>query len=499
MATILARAPYESSTNVLTRISTGAWITLGLIVAAVVLRLPHFGDPAFDIDEEFYLLVGDRMLHGAIPYVYIWDRKPIGLFLLYAGMRLLGDGVLPYQIIAALFAGGTAAVIAAIVRRPAGWLGSAGAGLAYLLWLETIDGGGGQSPVFYNLLVAAAGWATLRAIETADSRRFRTLAFAAMALAGLAIQIKYTALFEGAYFGLLLAWTSRRHSPGILQPAAWTTALAATALAPTTAAVLGYAALGQLDAFWFANFVSIFRRAPTPSGEIHYRLGVIAMHVLPFAVCAVAGAWELGRRTEPESRWRLFVGGWIVAALAGFFSIGALYVHYALPLFVPFAIAAAPIFRKAPVGTVLMGAMLWMPAGNLGYPDFATTARSQRQIAALAALIPPQVKTGCMQMFAGPPALYRISGACFVSRFVFPDHLVGPRDAGAIGLDQTAEVERIFRANPLVIVSDDAPHDPVSKPSYAMMRRLRDANYDRTGSVTIRGSTYDVWLRRQRV
>jgi hypothetical protein len=62
------------------------------------LRSPAYGDPDVNLDEEFYLVVADRMMHGAIPCVDIWDRKPIGLFLIYAATRLLGgDGFLQYQ------------------------------------------------------------------------------------------------------------------------------------------------------------------------------------------------------------------------------------------------------------------------------------------------------------------------------------------------------------------------------------------------------------------
>ncbi len=48
----------------------------GFLAVALLIRGPTFGYPLLHIDEQFYLLVGDRMLHGALPYVDIWDRKP---------------------------------------------------------------------------------------------------------------------------------------------------------------------------------------------------------------------------------------------------------------------------------------------------------------------------------------------------------------------------------------------------------------------------------------
>ena len=68
-----------------------AWaIALALTALTFAVRAPTFGNPFLGFDEQFYLLVGDRMLHGALPYVDIFDRKPIGLFLLYAATRALG-------------------------------------------------------------------------------------------------------------------------------------------------------------------------------------------------------------------------------------------------------------------------------------------------------------------------------------------------------------------------------------------------------------------------
>ena len=68
----------------------GRWALLGLLLRGATL-----GYPIIHIDEQFYLLVGDRMLHGAVPFVDIWDRKPIGLFLIYAATRLLPASTCP--------------------------------------------------------------------------------------------------------------------------------------------------------------------------------------------------------------------------------------------------------------------------------------------------------------------------------------------------------------------------------------------------------------------
>ena len=69
-------------------------IAVVLLSVALVTRSPRIGDPAIAVDEQFYLLVADHIWHGALPYVDIWDRKPVLLFLIYAALRPLSpDGI----------------------------------------------------------------------------------------------------------------------------------------------------------------------------------------------------------------------------------------------------------------------------------------------------------------------------------------------------------------------------------------------------------------------
>ena len=128
-----------------------------LLLLAVVVRAQTFGNPVLGYDEQFYLVVGDRMLNGALPFVDIFDRKPIGLFLIFAGVRLLGgEGTIQYQLIAALFAWSTAVLIWRFAKRAGNEFGAIAAAASYLIWLDFMEGEGGQAPVFFNLPMVAA-------------------------------------------------------------------------------------------------------------------------------------------------------------------------------------------------------------------------------------------------------------------------------------------------------------------------------------------------------
>jgi hypothetical protein len=148
----------------------GAPIILTLLAIALVTRAGRFGDPAIQMDEQFYLVVADQIWHGALPYVDIWDRKPILLFLLYAALSpLSGDGIIAYQIGAMLFSTMTSFAIVLIAQRFTNLRGAWLAGAAYLLYLPALDGGGGQSPVFYNLFMAIGALEVVRAGEAPRS------------------------------------------------------------------------------------------------------------------------------------------------------------------------------------------------------------------------------------------------------------------------------------------------------------------------------------------
>ncbi len=192
------------------------WWRLGLLLlvaTAFLIRSRDFGNPLIDSDEQFYLLAGGRLLHGTLPYVDLWDRKPAGLFLLYGAIRLLGgDGIIQYQLVAAGFVAATAMTIATIARRIAPPGAALVAGFLYIPALAMCGGEGGQAPIFFNLLVAIAAWLTIGAIDK-NAAAIRRRGIATMLLLGVAMQIKYSVLAEGVYFGLVLSWLSWRADP----------------------------------------------------------------------------------------------------------------------------------------------------------------------------------------------------------------------------------------------------------------------------------------------
>ena len=307
-----------------------------MIVLAFLLRTWLFGDPIIHVDEEFYFFTGGRLLHGpAFPTSIFGIARPIGLFLIYAfAYAALGGSVLGYQLLATASAAATALVVCAIALRVASpgaaWIVAA----AYLLYLLVFNGAGGQAPVFFNLPMAAAALLLVNFAE-GSAERIRLRGAMAMLLVGLAIQIKYTAVFEGLFFGCWLLWADwkrgSRPNSLALNALIW----AGMALLPTALALGSYAALGHADEFIQANFLSVLSRHEPVVPSLR-RLFWAAAELSPLLLCVARARLPLKQSAEGR-----FLLGWSAAAAAAYLAFGNYYDHYALALLPPFCAAGA--------------------------------------------------------------------------------------------------------------------------------------------------------------
>jgi hypothetical protein len=430
-------------------------VLLGLLAFALLVRAQTLNNPVLGFDEQFYLLVGDRMLHGAVPYVDIFDRKPIGLFLIYAAIRELGgDGFIQYKLVACGFVVFTALLIFRAARPISSTFAAGIAACLYILWLNVTGGEGGQAQVFYNLPMLMAAMLTWRAARTAE--RIIPLGCAAMLLVGIAIQIKYTVIFEGFFFGSALLWScyrSRRSLAALAVPALlWI----GCALLPTALAALVYWRIGALQPFLFANFLSLFARTPDPfAAEMAglFKIFAILLPLLLFCALSLRGG---NFAATAGSKFPLL---WLGTAILGVLLFGSfLAPQYGMPVLVPACIVAAPFFAsyrhaRLVAGVTLVAALVVGQIG-LARSEFQKGGRKQAYAVARAA----QPLHGCIYVYDGYPALYMLTHSCLPTRWAFPGHLNTQDEdsANAIGVDPVGEVRRILAARPEVIV-DDAP------------------------------------------
>lgn len=432
----------------------GAGAFLLFAVCSALLRLPHFGNPAPDFDEQLYHLIGTRMLDGYVPYVDLWDRKPIGLFLIYAfGALISGGSVYGYQVLAALSAAWTAWIAWTISRRFAGQFASVVGGLMCLLAFPMYYGPVGQSEVFYIPLTLLMLLFTLRASE-GDDRDFVKFAGIAMALGGLSLQVKYTAVFVCMACGislLVIAWQRFRDVKRVFVLAALFGILG---VLPTLIAALVYAAMGQLDAFLFANFFSILERGrPSGSSTVIWGQVILVKALLP-ACAAVAGVLLVLIRRQLTGR-RAIVLAYAAGALVSYFALGSAYPYYFIAAAIGCNLLAVwlidePIIGKL-VAIILIALSVWAGRVVLQWSD---AHHEKAAINDLTDSIRPHVSDlSCLYVFDGPTALYSLTDACWLTPYVYADHLSNAWEHQSLGVDQTEELEKVLASGPAVIVT----------------------------------------------
>ena len=451
-------------------------LLLLLTLVALVVRAQTFGNPVIGFDEQFYLLVGNRMWDGALPYVDIFDRKPIGLFLLYAAAQAFGgDPFLAYKLLATGFVVGTAFGIQRLARGFAGPVGATVAAILYILWLNLMEGEGGQSPVFYNALMLIAGAATLRAVERRGALFVQGAV--AMAAVGIALQIKYAVLPEGFAFGCVLLWQGWRRRVAPVRLAGMALAWVALALLTTLAAFGTYGALGHGQAWIFANIVSLGGQAARPLADELEGLAVCVGILLPLALVIGFGrpwAYVPAERREGFRFLLIWLAVSIVAVLA-YGRFGS--PHYALPITLPATLVAAPALARWRRGGIAAFVLAIVSAGQIVLALSGRAKGGAAEARAIARAATPA--RGCLYVYDGYPALCLLTHSCLPSKWVFPGHL-NTRDeasAAALGVDPVTEIRRILATRPGAIV-DDYPRFAFGNPATrAVLREVLAREY----------------------
>ena len=455
-----------------------------LLIVTLAARVATLGNPVLGFDEQFYLLVGDRMLHGAVPYVDIFDRKPIGLFLIYAAARRLGgDGFVQYKLLAGLFVAATAYGIYRTARRHVDWFGAVFAAILYILWLDFMEGEGGQAPVFYNALMIGAGALLVGAVPRAVGLLQRGCA--ALLLVGLALQIKYSVLLEGIYFGCGFLWLARRHGLSRGRTALFGAAMVALALLPTALVAVFYRLTGHWEAFVFANFVSVFGQ--TKGGFLREITGLATFVGLFLPLLIVALIGPRTATTASAAVERRYLCGWLATAVLSvllYWRFDA--PHYALPILLPTCVllaAALAARRRVAIGFALMAFV----AGQIVLAVSVAAKGGDREARAVAALAMPTRR--CIFVYNGYPALYMLTHSCLPSRWAFPGHLntADENNARALGGDAQAITQAILARKPDAIV-DTYPVYKLGNPAaHALVSQAIHARYELAGCVATVG------------
>ncbi|WP_341713399.1 hypothetical protein [Erythrobacter sp.] len=472
------------------------WLAFGLLaVATLIIRAPWFGDANADIDEQLYSLIGNAMTQGALPYVDLWDRKPFGLFAIYAVAHAVGGpGPIAYQMLAALFIFASAMMGFTLARCLVDRVTAFGAGFLIIALMSTYGALSGNSEAFFVPMMVAMALL----VRNHDHPQAVRRAVLAMLIGGLALQVKYTAIPQCLFFGLWVLWGAHRNGAAMPRLVALAAAFGALGLLPTALVAGGYALTGYWDAWLFANITSFFDRMPSDAGRLYTDL---VLFLMPLVLLAAGGMYAAVRMTPPRDRQTyMFYLLWFVACLATIFLPATVYRYYFAAVVPATVLVALPLLdRRGPAGIAPLVLLVAGASYILFLPHQIQQSQTQRAaLDRLAHAISAKVdsKQNCLWVYDGPTSLYRLSGSCLPTRFIYPDHLNNLLESGALGVSQTAEVARILATKPPVIVTADTAFTPQNKNTEALVKAAIDRDYLEIADETLHKRKIRVWARR---
>jgi hypothetical protein len=462
-------------------------LALGLVAAALILRLLSFVYSVYNYDESLYILMGAEMSRGHLPYTTVCDLKPFGLFSIFGLFTSMPfDGVMVSRLAASLTVGLTADLIrrvAALLFDDADNAIGMPAGLAFIVFTLANGGVAAQGELFHDACAVLALFILLRAIRLRGLPSWKAFAASGLVL-GVGIQIKQSVVFDMAAImaGIVLLtmpsrWPTlaylRLIAPGMVL-------LVGASLVPTLLVVGIYWLSGHLDAWVAANITAhqVFYGLNRPF-EIDPALRAL-WEQSPLWFCAASAALLLGRLTygNTERRAGLFLLVWAAAILACIVFLRIASDHYFLQ-FLPslslltglligrgiLANILAPRARAGVVGAlacIAFFAVAKEPLIHTGYILWDRLVRGEpfagdtpRRIAA--DLKPELHPDDSIYVLGFQPLVYYLTGAKITTRFAFTGlpHRDHPGRDGCRWVEQKVEMQRVLDSKPRFIVVED--------------------------------------------
>jgi hypothetical protein len=275
------------------------WILIAVL--ALVTRLPYFFVDVIDWDESTFILMGDSLLKGFLPYTHIWDNKPPAIFFLFAGIIGFGDDVLLTRIVGAVLVVVTAAFVYALAKRIHSHQAGVFGALVYVLGMSaTASGQATTSELISTLPVMAALWILI-------ARRHGLGWYVLIGgLLSLATLIRLNLAFVVIAFAVLIPVYERER--GIARCLQAMVAYGVGGIAVLFAFMAPYVVSGSFPLFWYSVFEAPFLYATTQSGPL--------ANLVQHAFNAMGVRWGFD-----GPQFAVGVAAWVMGAIGVFLAI----------------------------------------------------------------------------------------------------------------------------------------------------------------------------------
>lgn len=324
----------------LQKIESSAFLSLLFFVLfAVAIRIFTFFPTVIDHDESTYIVISDAILRGQTYFVDVIDTKPVGIFLLYAGIqKLLGGSIFMLRLAATVFLGLTAFFLFLATKKAgAGPRAGLAAGMIYLIMnsIFTYYGISPNTETFFGFFTALALWMWIK------EDRWWIYPLIGLSV-GVGFIIKYVVAFDALAFGLFMLWMAftgkRSWGKTILQAGLMLLGF----LVPFGLAISYYSSAGHLDEFFFYT-LEVSSRYPDTAGWWDYLKFFLDFNlryliVMLFAFYVIRSGSFSSYITSFGVLWIGLV--WVVVLLPGKF-----FAHYCIQVMLPLSFMAGPFFE----------------------------------------------------------------------------------------------------------------------------------------------------------
>lgn len=313
-------------------------LLLSLVGLAILLRLFSFFPSVINHDESTYIVIADAILNGHTYFVDYIDTKPIGIFLLFAGLEwIFGSSIPVLRLITAVWLGLTAFFLYKI-HQVLGHHARAGiaSGIIYIS-LSSVFTYYGISPnceIYFNLFTILSLWLILRS-------RGGWEYFLAGLLLGSGFLIKYVVVFDGLAFGLFLLVGQFRTERSLAAFVRRSALLSAGFLIPFLIVYLYYIQIGAAQTFIFHTF-TVAARYPETQTVLDAAVFLLDF-LLRFLPVTLLFLLALLYRHTNRQAYRLGLL-WCLCTLIAVLLPGNTFGHYFVQFMLPFSFVAALIF-----------------------------------------------------------------------------------------------------------------------------------------------------------
>lgn len=460
-------------------------LTCLLFLWTLLLRFATFFKSVIDWDESLYILIADRWLSGNLPYIEVWDHKPIGIYTIFASaLYLFGRSIISVRIAAIIFISLTSLILYLIGIELTGKKNSGiAASVLYPVYSLGLGGAAANTEPFFSLFNMLGLLLLLKVLrEELSTRRLLLMVAGAGIAFGITLQIKYIVIFEIAYFTIAFIPLKMRKRSSMT---AWQwissgLVFSTTLLAPTAIALLYYLHSGYLNEFIYSNF---------KANQQHIEMRTLLGMFIPFArsmekwsnwvnVLLVLSALGIaiphilpgrGKGIRAERGFLTFLLLWLVVSLLECWLTFKFYPHYYLVTIPPLCLLAGYSFYRVGINEIssrrVVLLCLVISFVQLSH-IFATSSKwilgwkKKDRITQVANYLEENISPqDFIYVVNDQPIYYFLTRARIPTRYAFPPFLIDPHFSKVAGIDYRNEIDHILSLNPkYILVNNDSMH-----------------------------------------